>query len=151
MRQSIFNILFGCLLGLTLACCKGSAGFDPEAVGRYTDKINNCETLTESDYSAMTDIMGDAYEELLPRTKEVLVLSAKAAANDKEAAAELERKSAEIEKRYSDLNPIMECLMRATPEEMGDETYRRFHKMVDDGQKSVEEFTREIVKGMDKE
>lgn len=144
MKSTLFTILSMIML-IMMACTSREAKFDKQDVEKYTKKIENRVTLTQDDYKAMTDIMADAYSQLIPDTKEILMLGAQAATGDKEAEAELEKKSAAIEKKYSDLNLIMEALGTATPEQMGKETYERFHKLVSDGQKQVEDYTRELI------
>ncbi len=147
MKKLLLGISVACMLVLIATACGQSNRFDEKSVSHYTEMIASGQTLSQEDYAAMTDIMEDAYSQIIPDTKEVLMLSAKAATNDKDAIAELERKTAEIEKKYSDLKPIMECLMGGTPEQMGEATYKRFHRMVEDGQKTVEDYTKEIISG----
>lgn len=132
-------------ISISMASCGHSAGFNPDDVQHYTEKIEQHKTLSKDDYRAMTDIMEEAYNSLLPDTKELLALGAKAAAGDSDAAAKLEHSSAEIDKKYSALTPLMDTMMAASPEQMGKDTYRRFHNLVDNGRRQVEDYARQYI------
>lgn len=145
MRQIRTTSILLSMLMLFFVSCGSKNKFDKESVNYYVEKINKGETLSQDDYAAMTDIMTDAYEQIFPDTKKILELSAKAAANDNDASKELEKLTTELDKKYADLNPIMQSLMTGTPEQMGENTYKRFHKLVEDGQKTIEDYTREVL------
>lgn len=138
-------VIAAALISISAASCSHSAGFNADDVKEYSQKIERHEALSEDDYRAMTDIMEDAYKSLLPDTREILALGAKAAAGDSDAAAKLEQNSAEIDRKYSGLNPLMDALMAASPEQMGKDTYRRFHNLVDNGRRQVEDYARQYI------